>query len=169
MIFTDRVRAAGDRPAAARQRGLQHPADHVETAQLALAQLPKVLRRGRQTLIRIDSGGGTRAFLDPLSKRGRWLSCSVGMTITDAIHHGRCEDPEEVWTPAYDVGGTERPGAGVAEITHIPDLSTWPNGDAADRPQVTPTHRRPVALHRYRRRPAHLLRDQHQRRPARRP
>lgn len=61
-------------------------ADHIETAQPALAQLPKCVRRGRQTLIRTDSVGGTHAFLGWLCMRGRWLSYSVGMTITDAVH-----------------------------------------------------------------------------------
>lgn len=102
--------------------------DALETAELALAQLPKALRRGRQTLIRTDSGGGTHAFLDWLSKPGRWLSYSVGMTITDALHQAVLKIPKKAWTPAYDAGGTERPGAWVAEITDMPDLSTWPKG-----------------------------------------
>jgi hypothetical protein len=103
-------------------------ADHIETAQLALAQLPQRLRRGRQTLIRTDSGGGTHAFLDWLSKPGRRLSYSVGMTRTDAIHQAVLKIPSTAWTPAYDSGGAERPSAWVAEITDIPDLSTWPKG-----------------------------------------
>jgi hypothetical protein len=41
---------------------------------------------------------------------------------------GRPEDPEEGRTPAYDAGGTERPGAWVSEITDMADLSTWPKG-----------------------------------------
>ncbi|GAA2813131.1 hypothetical protein GCM10010441_42310 [Kitasatospora paracochleata] len=61
-------------------------ADHIEAAHTALAQLPKKYRRGRRTLIRTDSAGGTHTFLDWLTARGRWLSYSVGMTITDAIH-----------------------------------------------------------------------------------
>lgn len=48
-------------------------ADHVETARPTLAQMTKRLRRGRQTLIRTDSGG-SHAFLDRLSRRGRRLS-----------------------------------------------------------------------------------------------
>ena len=89
---------------------------------------PNACGGGRQTLIRTDSGGGTHAFLDWLSRRGRWLSYSVGMTITDAIHQAVLKIPKNAWTPAYDAGGTERPGAWVAEITDMPDLSTWPTG-----------------------------------------
>ncbi|MCX4482346.1 transposase [Streptomyces anulatus] len=78
--------------------------------------------------MRTASAGGTRAFLDWLSKPGRWLSYSVGMTITDAIHQAVLKIPKKAWTPAYDADGTERPGAWVAEITDIPDLSTRPKG-----------------------------------------
>ncbi|WP_371631652.1 IS1380 family transposase [Streptomyces sp. NBC_00341] len=102
--------------------------DHITTTRLALAQLPTRLRRGRQTLIRTDSAGGTHAFLDWLTRPGRWLSYSVGMTITDTIHQAVLKIPKKGWTPAYDADGTERVGAWVAEITDMPDLSTWPKG-----------------------------------------
>ncbi|MGY5061200.1 IS1380 family transposase [Streptomyces sp. 900105755] len=132
VAFVDHGQAGSGEPVAALLRpgnaGSNTAADHIETAQLALAQLPGRLRRGRQTLIRTDSGGGTHAFLDWLSRRGRWLSYSVGMTITDAIHQAALKIPKKAWTPAYDAGGTERPGAWVAEITDMPDLSTWPKG-----------------------------------------
>ncbi|SOR77700.1 hypothetical protein SCNRRL3882_1170 [Streptomyces chartreusis NRRL 3882] len=62
--------------------GSNTAADHVTTAQRALAQLPKKCRRGRRTLIRTDSAGGTHDFVSWLAKQGRWLSCSVGMVIT---------------------------------------------------------------------------------------
>ena len=47
-------------------------ADHITTAQLALAQLPKHHLCGRRTVIRTDSGGGTHEFVARLSARGRW-------------------------------------------------------------------------------------------------
>jgi hypothetical protein len=52
----------------------------------------------------------------------------VGVSITDAIHRAVPKIPKKAWTPAYDASGTERPGARVAEITAMPDLSTWPKG-----------------------------------------
>lgn len=52
-------------------------ADHITAAQLALAQLPKKYRRGRQTLIRTDSAGGTHDFVAWLAQRGRWISCPL--------------------------------------------------------------------------------------------
>ncbi|WP_425581422.1 IS1380 family transposase, partial [Streptomyces sodiiphilus] len=108
--------------------GANTAADHITVAKAALAQLPKKHRRGRRTLIRTDSAGGTHAFLEWLSRPGRWLSYSVGMTITDEIHAAVLKVPKRAWTPAYDAGGQVRPGAWVAEITGMLDLTTWPKG-----------------------------------------
>ncbi|MFE4824148.1 IS1380 family transposase [Streptomyces sp. NPDC056704] len=172
VAFVDHGQTGTGEPVAALLRpgnaGSNTASDQIETARLALAQLPKHLRRGRQTLIRTDSAGGTHAFLDWLTRRGRWLSYSAGMTITDALHQAVLKIPKKAWTPAYDAGGTERPGARVAEITDMPDLSSWPKGMRLI-VRKTPTPRRPIALHRPRRTTADLLRDQHPRRPARRP
>ncbi|NUK64930.1 family 16 glycosylhydrolase [Streptomyces lunaelactis] len=89
VAFVDHGQAGSGEPVAALLRpgnaGSNTAADHITTTQLTLAQLPKHLRRGRQTLIRTDS--------------------------TD---------------------GTERPGAWVAEITDMPDLTTWPRGMRVD-------------------------------------
>lgn len=101
--------------------------DHITTAQLALAQLSKKYRRGRQTLIRTDSGGGTHEFVAWLARRGRWLSYSVGMTITDAIHHAVLKVPASAWTAATEPGGEIRDGAWVAELDGDV-LKGWPEG-----------------------------------------
>ncbi|MFJ5724682.1 IS1380 family transposase [Streptomyces sp. NPDC093149] len=132
VAFVDHGQAGFGEPVAALLRpgnaGSNTASDHITTTGLALAQLPKHLRRGRQTLIRTDSAGGTHAFLDWLSKPGRWLSYSIGMTITDTIHQAVLKIPKKAWTPAYDAGGTGRPGAWVAEITGMPDVNRWPKG-----------------------------------------
>jgi hypothetical protein len=94
---------------------------------MALAQLPKQYRRGRQTLIRTDSAGGTHEFLDWLTRRGRWLSYSVGMTITDAVHHAVLRVPESAWTVAVEPDGQVRDGAWVAELAGGV-LKGWPAG-----------------------------------------
>lgn len=119
---TGRGRGAGRRAAVAGQRRFQHrrrphhrrPADPGPTA-----QLPKALRRGRQTLIRTDSGGATHASLSWLIQSARWLSYSVGMTITDVIQ-AVLKIPKRTWTPAYDA--VRRPVTWAAEITNMPDL-----------------------------------------------
>ena len=63
--------------------GSNTAADHIEVTRLALAQLPRHLRR--QVLIRADSGGGTQEFLAWLAKPGRRLAYSAGFTITEDI------------------------------------------------------------------------------------
>jgi Transposase DDE domain group 1 len=92
-----------------------------------LAQLPKKYRRGRQTLIRTDSAGGTHEFVAWLAKRGRWLSYSVGMTITDAIHQAVLKVPPAAWTVAIEPDDAIRGGAWVAELDGDV-LKGWPQG-----------------------------------------
>jgi hypothetical protein len=107
--------------------GSNTAADHITTTRRALAQLPKKYRRGRRTLIRTDSAGGTHEFVSWLAKRGRWLSYSVGMVITEAIHQHVLKIPGPVWTPAVEADGQVRDGAWVAELTGKL-LDGWPSG-----------------------------------------
>ncbi len=120
MAFVDHGPGGSGEPVAGRLRpgnaGSNTASDHIHTAQLALAQLPKTYRRGRQTLIRTDSGGGTHEFVAWLAQRGRWLSYSVGMTLTDAIHQAVLKVPPSAWTPAVEPDGEVRDGAWVAEV-----------------------------------------------------
>jgi hypothetical protein len=106
--------------------GSNTAADHIEAARLALAQLPAGQRK--KVLFRADSGGGTHDFLAWLTRPGRRLQYSVGLTITPAIEDALLQVPAKAWTPAYDAGGTERPGAWVAELTGLLDLTGWPKG-----------------------------------------
>ncbi|MEU6774722.1 IS1380 family transposase [Streptomyces sp. NPDC046759] len=131
MGFVDHGRGGSGEPVAGLLRpgnaGSNTAADHITTAQLALAQLPKKYRRGRQTLIRTDSGGGTHEFVAWLAQRGRWLSYSVGMTITDAMHQAVLKVPTAAWTVAVEPGGEIRDGAWVAELSGD-CLKGWPKG-----------------------------------------
>jgi hypothetical protein len=131
MGFVDHGAGGAGEPVAGLLRagnaGSNTAADHVTATQLALAQLPKRFRRGRRTLIRTDSGGGTHEFVNWLAARGRWLSYSVGMTITDAIHLAVLQVPASAWTPAVEPGGEVRDGAWVAEIGGD-CLKGWPKG-----------------------------------------
>jgi hypothetical protein len=101
-------------------------ADHIEATRLALAQLPPHTRR--QVLIRADSGGGTHEFLTWLTRPGRRLQYSVGMTITADVHDAILNVPPRAWTPAYDSDRRVRDGAWVAELTGMLNLSAWPKG-----------------------------------------
>jgi len=106
--------------------GSNTAADHIAATRLALAQLPKVMRR--RVLIRADSGGGTHEFLAWLAKPGRRLQYSVGFTMTDDVQDAAMRIPARAWTPAYDGGGQVRDGAWVAELTGLLDLASWPKG-----------------------------------------
>jgi hypothetical protein len=80
----------------------------------------------RRVLVRADSAGGTREFLDWLTSGSRRLHYSVGMTITAAIQDAIGKVPADAWTPAYDGDGQVREGARVADITGLLDLDGWP-------------------------------------------
>ncbi|TJZ59163.1 IS1380 family transposase [Streptomyces piniterrae] len=129
--FVDHGRGGSGEPVVALLRpgnaGSNTASDHITAAKLALAQLPKRFRRGRQTLIRTDSGGGTHEFVAWLAQRGRWLSYSVGMTITDAIHQAVLTVPASAWTPAVEPDGEVRDGAWVTELAGD-CLTGWPKG-----------------------------------------
>ncbi|MFF3604008.1 IS1380 family transposase [Streptomyces sp. NPDC002463] len=131
FAFVDHGREGSGEPVAGLLRpgnaGSNTAADHIEAARLALAQLPKKHRRGRRTLIRTDSGGGTHEFLDWLTARGRWLSYSVGMVITEQIHQAVLKVPTAAWTAAVEPGGEIRDGAWVAELADN-CLTGWPKG-----------------------------------------
>lgn len=131
VAFVDHGPTGSGEPVAALLRpgnaGSNTAADHVTTTKLALAQLPRQYRRGRSTLIRTDSAGGTHEFLNWLTKPGRWLSYSVGMTITDAVHHAVLQVPDSAWTPAVEPGGQVRDDAWVAELAGDL-LKGWPLG-----------------------------------------
>ncbi len=56
------------------------------------------------------------------------MAYSVGFTLTDDHADLIATLPAQAWTPAYDAGGVPRPGAWVAELTGLLDLSGWPPG-----------------------------------------
>ncbi|MFF5344079.1 IS1380 family transposase [Streptomyces althioticus] len=131
MGFVDHGPGGTGEPVAALLRpgnaGSNTATDHITAAQLALAQLPKKYRRGRRTLIRTDSAGGTHDFVAWLARRGRWLSYSVGMVINETIHQHVLKIPASAWTPAVETSGQVRDGAWVAELTGAL-LDGWPKG-----------------------------------------
>jgi hypothetical protein len=106
--------------------GSNTASEHIEVTRLALAQLPRRVRR--RVLIRTDSGGGTHEFLAWLTRPSCRLHYSVGMTMTEDIHQAILTLPGRVWEAAYDAGGEVRRGAWVAELTGLLDLSSWPEG-----------------------------------------
>jgi DDE family transposase len=128
--FADHGAAGNGEPLAIMLRagsaGSNTAADHIEATRLALAQLPRHLRR--RALVRTDSGGGTHGFLDWLTAKPRRLRYSVGMTVTEDMQEAILKVPAGSWTPAYDGNGQVRDGAWIADITGLLDLSSWPAG-----------------------------------------
>ncbi|MFI1184545.1 IS1380 family transposase [Streptomyces sp. NPDC020799] len=131
VAFVDHGSSGSGEPVAGLLRpgnaGSSTAAGHITVTRLALAQLPKQYRRGRRTLIRTDSGGGTHEFVNWLTARGRWLSYSAGMVITDAVHQAVLRIPATAWTPAPEPDGEIRDGAWVAELCGDV-LDGWPKG-----------------------------------------
>lgn len=131
MGFVDHGPGGTGEPVAALLRpgnaGSNTAADHITATRLSLAQLPKKYRRGRRTLIRTDSAGGTHDFVAWLAQRGRWPSCSVGMTVGEQVHQNVRKVPASAWTPAVETDGEIRDGAWVAELTGNV-MDGWPKG-----------------------------------------
>jgi hypothetical protein len=103
--------------------------DHVAVLDLALAQIPDHLRHGEDILIRSDSAGASHAFLRhirSLREHGVRTFFSVGAAITEPIRAAivACLD----WLPAIDADRDLRDGAEIAELTHLVDLSAYPEG-----------------------------------------
>jgi hypothetical protein len=126
--FADHGAGAGGEPLAIVLRpgnaGSNTASEHIGVTRLALAQLPRKLRR--RVLIRTDSGGGTHDFLNWLASHR--MHYSIGMTITEDMQDAILALPDRVWEPAYDAGAQVRPGAWVAELTGLLDLAGWPEG-----------------------------------------
>jgi hypothetical protein len=106
--------------------------DHVTVIRDALAQLPGHAggrRPGKSVLIRVDGAGGTHGLIDWLTRRR--LAYSVGFSLPgdlNSIQAKLATVPAAAWSPAYDAEGQVRPGAWVAEVTGLFDLSGWPPG-----------------------------------------
>jgi hypothetical protein len=105
-------------------------ADHVTVLREALAQLCGYeggRRPGKNVLIRVDGAGGTHGLIEWLTRRR--LAYSVGFALPGELADIRktlAAVPAAAWTPAYDADGQVRPGAWVAELTGMFDLSAWP-------------------------------------------
>jgi hypothetical protein len=106
--------------------GSNTAADHIAVTRAALAQLPGGnLRPGKSVLVRADGAGGTKEFIEWLTKRR--LSYSVGYTLpfhTPALY--KLLTDHNAWEAALDADGDVRDGAAVAELTGLLDLTGWP-------------------------------------------
>jgi Transposase DDE domain group 1 len=96
--------------------------DHIAVLDAALAQLPDQHRHGTPILVRADTAGCTREFLNHIRRlREQAMSCefSVGWAIRDKERTAIGALPAWVWADAVDADGGHRDGAGLAEITGV--------------------------------------------------
>lgn len=112
--------------------------DHVAVLDAAIAQLPEEVaighRRGddaclvrRSVQVRVDSAGCTDFVRHA---RARNVGFAVVARSNAAIHAAisRIAFDDDAWRPALRQNGNQRPGAAVAELSHLVDLSDWPEG-----------------------------------------
>lgn len=113
-------------------------ADHVNVLDQAIGQLPEEIAVGhragddpglvaRQVQVRTDSAGCTD-FVGHC--RTRNVGFAVVARSNASIHAAisRVRSEQDCWQPALRQDGDERPGAAVAELTDLIDLSAWPEG-----------------------------------------
>ncbi len=101
-------------------------ADHIEVLDAALVQLP-VDPETTEVVVRADSAALTHGFVDACRKRG--LRFAIGHDMIDKIRTAVLKVQARAWIPAVSADGTEeREHAEVAEITHLVDVSGWPEG-----------------------------------------
>lgn len=118
--------------------GANNIADHVTVLDQAIAQLPDELAVGhrpgddpglvrRELQVRVDSAGCT-GFV--WQARARNIGFAVVARSNQAIHAAisRIAADGAAWRPARRQHGDERPGAAVAELTGLVELSDWPPG-----------------------------------------
>ena len=114
--------------------GSNTAADHLAVVDQALAQLPVATRAddphgGEWMLLRADSASATHTFVDGLRQRG--IEFSIGFPLTGDVRQAVLSLPERAWTSCIDQTCGLREGAECAEVTHLLDLGSWPEGTRA--------------------------------------
>jgi Transposase DDE domain group 1 len=104
--------------------GANTAVDHMVVLELALEQVPAAQRDTVEVLVRADRAGATHALLGHCHEEQ--LRFSVGYELTEPVRRAILQTPEDAWVSALDQDGGERPNGEVAEITHLVDLSAWP-------------------------------------------
>jgi hypothetical protein len=106
--------------------GSNTAADHVAVIDRALAQIPAERVENLEILVRADSAGATHDTADHCHDGN--LRFSFGYELTETVRAAILQIRAEDWAPALDQDGTERENGEVVEITHLLDLSSWPDG-----------------------------------------
>jgi len=114
-------------------------ADQLEVLDDAVAQLPAVItvghRRGdrsrrvrREMAVRADSAGGSRNLCAEFRARNIGFAVVARSDAQVKAAISAAVDDERRWEPAVTQAGQVRPGAAVAELTDLVDLTGWPEG-----------------------------------------
>jgi hypothetical protein len=102
-----------------------HAGDQIAIVDRALAQLPD-LPEEVAVLVRADTAGAVHDLVRHL--RERRVLFSVGMALRGKLRAVIADLNADRWVATIRQDGSPRPGAGVAEITNLVDLSAWPPG-----------------------------------------
>jgi Transposase DDE domain group 1 len=108
-------------------------ADQLAVVDAAIAQLPDEHRRGHHPgdaldevvhpiLVRADSAGAVRAFIDGLVARN--CQFSISARVSGAVDTAIAAVPDDRWRPAITVSGEVREGAEIAELDVT--VEGWP-------------------------------------------
>nr|WP_246486380.1 IS1380 family transposase [Kribbella qitaiheensis] len=110
--------------------GSNTAADHVAVLDLAITALPAHAQPGAadgpKVMASADSAGATHVFAAALRARG--IGFSLGFAIDHNLQQAILATPKHAWTEAYNADGQPRPGAWVAELTELLNLTNWPKG-----------------------------------------
>jgi hypothetical protein len=89
--------------------GANNAEDHLESLDLALAQLPQSALDG-EILARLDSAGASHDLADACRETG--IMFSFGYPISEPVRKALLALRESVWQPAIDADGNDREGRG---------------------------------------------------------
>ncbi len=98
-------------------------------ASRALAQIPAEQIETIEILIRPASAGATHETADHRFEGN--LRFSFGDELTEQVRAAILQIPHDAWVPTLDPDDSEREKGEVVQITHLLDLSSWPQGSRA--------------------------------------
>ena len=114
-------------------KGANSAKDHIEVLTRALAQLPDDFYDrdgnllGEKILVRTDSAGASREFLNHLHSLGIQFSTSYALPVANERLIGWINE-KKYWEPATDQHGNERSDAWVIDASKVLNLKDYPPG-----------------------------------------
>ncbi|WP_141358832.1 IS1380 family transposase, partial [Glutamicibacter nicotianae] len=114
-------------------RGANSAASHIEVLNQALAQLPDGFSDehgnlyGEKVLVRTDSAGSSREFLQYLDSLGIQFSTSYSLPVIKE-RFIRWIDEKKYWEPARGAGVDQRDDAWVIDASKVIELKDYPPG-----------------------------------------